>query len=100
METIKNQQENELMDFPKALDLLKSGYRISREGWNGQDMYLFFFSPVAHGMEEITILDKEPMGTTKPLLPFIMMKTASDMYVPWLASQTDILSEDWRASRV
>ena len=58
-------------------------------------MYIQYFSPVAHGLEEFTILDKEPTGTTKPLLPFLMMKTADDMFVPWLASHSDMLSSDW-----
>lgn len=77
-----------------AIAELAAGKRVARTGWNGNGMYIFKFSPVHHGMEELTIHDREP-GTTKPLLPFIMMKTADDMYVPWLASQTDMLATDW-----
>lgn len=57
-------------------------------------MYLVHFSPVSHGLEMLTVYDKEE-GTTLPLLPFILMKTADNCYVPWLASQTDILAEDY-----
>ena len=82
------------VSYSKALKALKKGARIARAGWNGKGMYLVHFSPVGHGLEMLTVYDKEE-GTTLPLLPFILMKTADNMYVPWLASQTDMLSNDW-----
>ena len=83
------------LSFGDAIHLMKKGYKLSRKGWNGKSIYIQYFCPVAHGLEEFTILDKEPTGTTKPLLPFLMMKTADDMFVPWLASHSDMLSSDW-----
>ena len=82
------------MSFGEALIALKKGKRVARSGWNGKGMYLVYFSPVTHGLEMLTVYDKEE-GTTLPLLPFILMKTADNMYVPWLASQTDVLAEDY-----
>ena len=82
------------MDFGQAIKELKVGKKVARKGWNGKGMYLVYFSPVAHGMEILKVYDCEE-GTAKPLLPFLLMKTADDMYVPWLASQTDMLAEDW-----
>ena len=82
------------MSFGEALIALKKGKRVARSGWNGKGMYLVYFSPVSHGLEMLTVYDKED-GTTLPLLPFILMKTADDMYVPWLSSQTDCLAEDY-----
>lgn len=82
------------MPFGEAVDLLKRGYRVARQGWNGKGMYLTYFSPVAHGVETLKVYDCEA-GAEKPLLPFILMKTADNMYVPWLASQSDVLSDDW-----
>lgn len=82
------------MDFGNALSSLTAGKRVAREGWNGKGMHLVYFSPVAHDMVSLKVYDCEE-GTEKPLLPFILMKTADDMYVPWLASQTDILAGDW-----
>ena len=91
-----------IADFPNAgiygtsnSFIYPNGKKVARKGWNGKSMYIQYFSPVAHGLEEFTILDKEPTGTTKPLLPFLMMKTADDMFVPWLASHSDMLSSDW-----
>lgn len=78
-------------NFGVALSALKSGQRVARKGWNGKGMYLVHFSPVAHAMETLKVEGHD----TKPLLPFILMKTADEMFVPWLASQTDILAEDW-----
>jgi len=34
-------------------------------------------------------------GEVHKFLPYIMMKTVNDEFVPWLASQTDVLAEDW-----
>lgn len=68
------------MDFGKALNLLKDGARIARSGWNGKGMWLGLQSPAP---------------SSKMTLPYIYMSTADRHLVPWLASQTDILSEDW-----
>ena len=80
------------MTFSEALEILKSKGKVLRKNWNGKGMYLLYFSPVEQGLETITIED-----ITLPLTPFIVMKTADNMYVPWLASQTDILANDWES---
>lgn len=69
------------MDFGEALHVLKRGMRVSRSGWNGKGMWLELQVPDAH---------------SKMSLPYIYMKTADDKLVPWLASQTDVLAEDWQ----
>lgn len=68
------------MDFGDAIRDLKAGNRVSRAGWNGKGMWLELQVPDAH---------------SKMSLPYIYMKTADDKLVPWLASQTDVLAEDW-----
>lgn len=83
-----------LLSFGEAVKFLEKGKRVARLGWNGKGMYLVHFSPVGHGLEMLTVYDKEE-GTTLPLLPFILMKTADNCYVPWQASQTDILEKDY-----
>jgi len=70
----------EQFDFGKAIVKLKAGIRVSRLGWNGKNMYL--------GLQE-------PDENSKMSLPYICMYTAQGDLVPWLASQTDVLSEDW-----
>lgn len=68
------------MTFGEAISALKEGKRVSRTGWNGKGMWLELQVPDAH---------------SKMTLPYIYMKTAQDDLVPWLASQTDMLAEDW-----
>lgn len=85
------------MNFGDAIQLLKSGKRLMRSGWNGKGMFLYYVAankyPVSRnpgsavaGMFEN---DMVPYGA------YIAMKTAQGNVVPWLASQTDILAEDW-----
>ena len=68
------------MNFGKALEELKEGNRVTRNGWNGKGMWL-----------ELQVPDK----FSKMSLPYIYMCTADKHLVPWLASQTDMLAEDW-----
>ena len=83
------------MKFGQAIEALKQGKKVAREGWNGKGMYVIYSSPVALNLERPLVYDSE-IGTEKPSLPLILLKTAGYMYVPWLASQTDILAEDWQ----
>lgn len=76
------------MNFGDALKALKEGKRVSRGGWNGKGMWLKLVSAESYDVGHKTILDLKP-------LPWIGMKTADDCFVPWLASQTDVLAEDW-----
>lgn len=88
-------------DFGAALRRLKDGHRVRREGWNGKGMWL----ALTPGMKEVPA-DKfwnvhnaafaRGQGGSAEVLPYITMKTADDKIVPWLASQTDVLAEDWQ----
>jgi hypothetical protein len=87
------------MNFSDALNELKKGKLICRSGWNGKDMFLFLFKQegviIKHPYPDDYIPEKgEVIGYDA--LPFIMMKTANSKCVPWLASQTDILADDWQ----
>jgi hypothetical protein len=85
------------MNFGQALEKLKEGNKIGRSGWNGKGMWLglvkaenYTILQAPHGNGQDTV-EGECLG----LLPWIGMKTADNKFVPWLASQTDILAEDW-----
>ena len=67
-------------NFGEVISELKKGNKVTRKGWNGKNMWL-----------ELQV----PDANSKMTLPYIYMKTADNNKVPWLASQTDILSEDW-----
>ena len=79
------------MDFGEAIKALKEGKRIARTDWNGKGMFLLYVPPEKWG-----IIDKIGLGIPKGnLLSWIGMKTVDGKFVPWLASQTDMLTDDW-----
>ena len=76
------------LKFGEAVELLKRGNRVCRAGWNGRGMWLALILP---GSAMYT-----GGGVITPMLPCIGMYTAAgDMQPGWLASQADILEEDW-----
>ena len=88
------------LTFGEAIEALKQGKKVARSGWNGKDMYLWLL-PAADVKEEWC---KEPHlkklanenGGTVECLGSIRMRTADKKVLTgWLASQTDMLSEDW-----
>jgi len=80
--------------FGGALEVLKNGFKVARKGWNGKGMFLYHVP--ANSYEPQTDIAKEAFGGyLVPYGAYIAMKTAQGNVVPWLASQTDMLSEDW-----
>lgn len=89
------------MDFGDALRAMKDGKRVARAGWNGKGMW------IAVGGTPVTLAaDKfwnehskrhaEGNGGSAVVDPYIIMKTAQDsILMGWLASQSDMLAEDW-----
>jgi hypothetical protein len=75
------------MTFGLALECLKKGMHVCRAGWNGKGMWLELQTPDAH---------------SKMTLPYVFLNYPADAQntpgarVPWLASQTDMLAEDWK----
>lgn len=74
------------MDFGYALKALKEGLRVFRYGWNGKGMWISIKKALPAEVVQIY-----PAMT----VDYIFMKTADNQFVPWLASQTDLLAEDW-----
>lgn len=74
------------LNFGEALANLKNGNRVSRSGWNGKGMWLEL---------------QRPDANSKMTLPYVFLNYPADAIntpgacVPWLASQTDMLAEDW-----
>jgi hypothetical protein len=84
------------MNFGDALKALKSGHSVARAGWNGKGMFLFLVPGSTFKVNRPPLLGIYPEGTEINYCPHIDMKTADGMVVPWLASQTDMLAEDWQ----
>lgn len=71
-------------DFGWALNRLRDGLLVCREGWNGKGMWLGLHRPDAS--DEMS-------------LPYLYMSTVTGDLVPWLASQTDMLATDWQLAQ-
>ena len=80
--------------FGQAIEALKQGKKVARQGWNGKNMFLFYNDGRRNAIG-IKARDEKIIDEILDVCPFIIMKTADNKLVPWLASQTDILAEDW-----
>ena len=85
----------EEMTFGLAIEALKKGYKVARKGWNGKGMFLFLVPGSKFKVSRPPLLGIYEEGTEISYHAHIDMKTATGEIVPWLASQTDMLAEDW-----
>ena len=83
------------MTFSKALEAIKEGKKVARAGWNGKGMFVFLVPGSVFKVNRAPLLGIYPEGAEINYHAHIDMKTADNQIVPWLASQTDILAEDW-----
>ena len=83
------------LTFGQAIEALKQGKKVARAGWNGKGMFLFLVPGSTFKVNRSPLLGIHPEGTEVNYCSHIDMKTADDKVVPWLASQTDVLAEDW-----
>ena len=81
------------MSFGLAIEALKLGRRVARAGWNGKGMWIthvkmasWNIDPLVNGTGDVSLNAS----------PWIGMRTADECFVPWLASQTDMLADDWQ----
>ena len=75
------------MDFAYALNALREGLRVARSGWNGKGMWIKLQIPDENSKMTLPYIYIEyPVG--HPAYP-------NGSRVPWLASQTDLLADDW-----
>lgn len=88
------------MNFGQAIEALKEGKKVTRHGWDGKNMFLWLkpATTLKYDFLRDPILKQvvEDNGGTMDALGTICMKTADNKVLTgWLASQTDMLSEDW-----
>ena len=87
-----------MFDFGMALEALKRGKAVARKGWNGKGMFITLQNgSEVEGNNMRNKPAKKYYGDCKAkICPHIDMKAADGSYVVgWLASQTDLLAEDW-----
>jgi hypothetical protein len=83
------------MNFGLALEALKEGLLVTRAGWNGKGMFLYLVAGSGFTVNRPPLLGIYKHGTPVLYRPHIDMRTADGSCVPWVASQTDILADDW-----
>lgn len=84
------------LDFADVVRGLKAGKRYARAGWNGKGMFIFLVNGSTFKVNREPLLTILGEGTEVQYHAHVDMKTATGEIVPWLASQSDVLAEDWQ----
>ena len=96
------------MNFGKAIEALKDGKKVARAGWNGKGMFVYLVNGTEVPIDNLSgdcrkhifplFSELSDCETTQKICPHIDMKAADgSIVIGWLASQTDMLSEDWQS---
>ena len=80
------------MNFGKAIDLLQEGKKVSRKGWNGKNQYIELATNISYKNADGEIININHKTTGNKAIAFI---ATSGVQIGWLASQSDMLSDDW-----
>jgi hypothetical protein len=86
------------MTFGHAIEVAKQGARIARAGWNGKDMFVVYQPGYPEGIPcnaNTAAAFGYELGELFKCRPYLQMRCADGTHQMWLASQSDILEEDW-----
>lgn len=86
------------MSFGLAIEAAKKGKRIARRGWNGKGMWVVYRTGYPEGIpcnENTAKAVGIPEGSLFKVRPYLQMKCVDGSFQMWLASQSDILADDW-----
>lgn len=81
------------MDFGKAIKAVKAGKRVSRAGWNGKGQYIELATCVSYKNAAGEIINVNHEALSNNAIAFV---GTSSVQLGWLASQADMLAEDWQ----
>lgn len=81
------------MDFGRAIQLLKVGQRVQRQGWNGKNQYIELATNISYKNANNEIVNAEHDAIGNKAIAFV---GTSGTQIGWLASQADMLAEDWK----
>ena len=82
------------MDFGQAIKDVKAGKRIQREGWNGKNQYVELATCISYKNTKGEIVNANHDAIGNSALAFV---GTSGVQLGWLASQSDMLAEDWKS---
>lgn len=83
------------LSFGLAIEAMKQGFKVTRAGWNGKGMFLYHVGADYYPAKTDAAKSFYGENSLVPYDAYIAMKTATNNVVPWLASQNDMLSNDW-----
>lgn len=81
------------MDFGSAIKLLKEGKRVQRNGWNGKNQYIELATNISYKNADDEIINAEHESIGNKAIAFV---GTSGVQLGWLASQADMLANDWK----
>lgn len=83
------------MGFEEAIKLLKEGKKVQREGWNGKNQYIELATNISYKNVKNEIVNAEHKAIGNKAIAFV---GTSGVQLGWLASQADMLAEDWKVA--
>ena len=91
--TKKQDEKMDVFDFGKAIQYLKEGKRLQRQGWNGKNQYIELATNICYENSNDEIINAEHDAIGNKAIAFV---GTSGVQIGWLASQADMLAEDWK----
>mgnify|MGYP003437782849 CR=1 FL=1 len=80
------------MDFGETIKILKSGKKMARKGWNGKSQYIQLATGISYKTASGEVVNCEHDTIGNKAIAFV---GTSGVQMGWLASQADMLAEDW-----
>lgn len=81
------------MNFGQAIELMKQGKKLQRKGWNGKQQYIELATNISYVNADNVIVNCEHEAIGNKAIAFV---GTSGVQMGWLASQADMLAEDWK----
>ena len=85
------------MNFGKAIEALKEGKRVTRAGWNGKGQYIELATNISYVNSKGEVINCEHESIGNKAIAFV---GTSGVQMGWLASQADMLAEDWMIDNI
>ena len=83
------------LDFGMALQALRAGLRVAREGWNGKGMFVYYVPAAAYLAQTGVAQEYFGKHAYVPYAPYLALKGVEDQVSTWVPSINDVLAEDW-----
>ena len=81
------------MTFGEAIEYMKAGKQLQRSGWNGKNQYIELATSISYKNTQGEIVNAEHEAIGSNAIAFV---GTSGVQLGWLASQADMLAEDWK----